>query len=215
VPVKDVGTVKLNAPFTGADMPAARKTTLTAVGIQTQTWARTEFRKKARGATDVWGILWAPLTLFAIAARLLKRAAGRAILKMLPRGSGKQKARGAILAMAIDGYGPPLVNGPTKASLARDAKLAKFASAVREEKKEAEIGVDSGRMVNALQFGRPDSIFHVEAQAVTIGVGVGYGPRFDAHRKIMPDTLTPGQTEQLETIAVKAYEATLKKGLGK
>lgn len=216
MPITEVGSVTLGAAAASAKaaLPAARQTALKAVGVQLLSWTFIAFRDKAQGKADGWGIKWKPITKFAIAGRLLKRAVGRAVRRMLPSGSDRNKARGAILAQAIRGYGDPPKNGPTDASKKRDAIFSKFSGEVEKEYANHEIGVDTGRLIASTQFGKPNNLVKYSENSVLVGTSMDYGPHFDKERPIFPATITPQQTKQLETKVGKVYESAVRKALG-
>jgi hypothetical protein len=215
MPITEVGSVTLGgaAASAKAALPAARQTALKAVGVQLLSWTWIAYRDKARGKSDGWGIKWQKIRRMSIAGRILKRKEGAAVLRMLPKGSGNHNARAAILAMAVKGMGPQPKNGPTPASRERDRKLTKFALAVSREHANHEIGVDQGRLIASVQFGKPNNLVKYSDNSVLVGTSMEYGPHFDKVRPIFPATVTPQQTKQLETMVSKVYEKTLKQHL--
>lgn len=179
--------------FAKGQLAAARSAALDECGVRTLSWVWEQYRVKARGGADVWGQTWAPLKIVSIGGRLLKRAVGRPVLRKMRRGPAYKAARAAILWKACT-----------------DPKFVpKFYAAVQAEMARHETGVDSGRQVNSLQFGKPDNITRKSDAAITLGTNVRYAPWFDAKRPIFPKQLTAAQVDELRRIAGKYYVRAL------
>lgn len=91
---------------------------------------------------------------------------------------------------------------------ARLGRLAKYRSAgdkARASMRAAawakhEIGVDTGRLVNSLQFGRPGNLTVKGSATITVGTVVEYAVYFDKVRPIFPTDLTKAQKDELANL---------------
>lgn len=208
------------------ELPIVRKTILTAVGVQVQSWGFQDFRERARGAA-AGGLSWTPIGELAIAGRLLKRKAGEKILRMLPGGASgvRRKQRAAILATAVFGPLPPVSGRKQKPAVrqrvqARRRALQAFARQVKKEFARHEIGVDTGRLVNSLAFGKggknvPGQVFQIQGKSVIVGTIVSYAKNFDGRRPIFgAQFIDGGRKKSLEKLAHDAYDLAIRKAIG-
>jgi hypothetical protein len=128
-----------------------------------------------------------------IAGRMLKRKVGADLLRKLPHGGDKARNRGAIIARATED--PDF--------------LPKFYTAFQNEASRYETGVDTGLLVNSLQYGKPGNYYAESAADVTVGTQVQYANWYDALRRIAPDRVTDEQQSTLDRQAAAVQEKAL------
>jgi hypothetical protein len=175
------------------------------VGIKALSYVWEDFRVKARGGSCPQGISWGPITIFSIAGRLMQRKVGEELLRKLPRGRDRDANRAAIIRRAC-----------TDPSF-----LPRFYAAVQQEFALHEIGVNTGRLVNSLIFGREGNVFREGSNQVEVGTdvidlasGLHYADEFHRRRKIVPDQFTPERIKQLEKLAASTFEKAMRQALG-
>ena len=169
-----------------AQVPFARTEAIRTVGVQVLAWGWLDYRDKSRGGSDVTGYQWKPLSPRTIEARWRKQF-GKG---WRGRVAGIQK-REATKGLA-----------KTKTGKVRPSRLA------------VAIGIDTGRLVNSLDFkttGNPDQIFTVSSKALTVGSAVLYAGYFDRPRRIFsPRFLTVDRRKRIKTLFVSAYTRAIK-----
>lgn len=207
---------------------------LKAIGVQAVAWVVQDYRERSTGAS-VGGVAWKPLTESAIRTRLAGRTPWqrqrdqlialreeeRPILerlrRMLPSDKSKQingdKAKGrrvrGFLAREFEKKNPELRKIRKKRQTIRSQRKA----AIAKELSSAQIGVDTGRLVNSLVFGVPElasiktpksapsekALFEVQGQTINIGSVMKYAKHYDALRPIFtPDFIDQQRRESLE-----------------
>ena len=152
------------------------------------------FIAKARGGTDEAGISWKPLDRKTVAYG--RRHPGLASARGAAKGKGR--ASRPLLTDAQDSvwravYAQSLRRlGSAEAAAAAWAVvkgmggktiLAEYGGVT------VEIGRDTGRLLNSLTAGTPDSLMEILRNSVVVGTNVEYAGYFHAKRPLWPDRL--------------------------
>lgn len=179
-------------PTTSGDR--VRTSTLKAGAVELLSIIQEAFIAKSRGGTDEAGITWKPLDPKTVAYG--RRHPGLASA----RGSAKGKKRPgrplltdaqdsvwrAIYAQNLRRLGSAeaagLAWGVVK-GMGGKTILAEYGGVT------VEIGRDTGRLLNSLTAGTPDSLMEILRNSVVVGTNVEYAGYFHAKRPLWPDRL--------------------------
>lgn len=165
-------------------LPAARHEALLAVGVRLLSWGWLDYRDKSRGGSDQTGYQWKPLSQRTINARWRRQF--------------KSGWRDKVAAIRI-----------------RESKAApKTATGkLRPSKLAVAIGIDTGRLINSLDFKAksPFRLLTVATQSVTVGSVIKYAGHFDEQRKIFPPGfLTLDRKKQVQLVFNRSYDKAVK-----
>jgi len=202
---------------------------LTEVGVFLLAEASRDYRAKSKRQTDKAGNSWPMITRAAIISRFHRRPnspymkAGaevdrlrgeeKAVLedlrRRLPRGRNPERARqrGAIASW----WFAETKEGQKASKLRKriNTKRASRRGMVDRDHSKAVIGVDTGRLVNSLDFKKqsPEMLLQASNTAVTIGTVVQYAKHFDAKRAIIASNfMTPARVARCGLIMTKHVE---------
>lgn len=197
----------ITASFRSASDVAAGRSSVeitTGIGLQCLSWAIADYRARARGGSDAAGNKWEPIKRVSIASRILARAAGQEVRRLLRRGSRWRNWNAFVIYKAA--------NDP--------AWFPEFYSQVSIEFASHEIGVNTGRLVSSLTAGiegapKPiaqsiNAFWRVMPSSVEFGTLIEYAKYFAAKRPIFfPNMLTAQRKKALGVIVSKILAAKL------
>jgi hypothetical protein len=174
------GEVVANLDLAQKNVAAAREPAMKAVGVRVLSWGYQDFRAKSKGET-AGGQTWHAITDAAVWSRVRKSqtyintiAAARALYgeppmpeelrKRLPKGKGKylQAVRGAIIRKYMETH-PEYDRAVKAAQKKRQTIRGKRQKLFDKYNSGKKIGVDTGRLANSLQFGKPGNLFVVSS----------------------------------------------------
>jgi hypothetical protein len=223
----------------------AAPTVLKAWGIQLVSWVIQDYRKKSEGE-NVQGVKWAEIGDGAIYARLWGRESWRALGEELEALWSEEQELRKPLRKKGDRTTPDQRKRNSAEYARRRPKLQKIRDDRKkiaeerrerfaEEKAQAQVGVDTGRLVNSFVYGVSDlaslqglaprmkagspapskAIWELTGDSITVGSQQFYSGYFDNLRPIIPQGfLDPVRMERLQTIAVDVAQQLFNKSAG-
>ena len=232
------GEVVTQLDLAQKNVAAAREPAMKAVGVRVLSWGYQDFRAKSRGE-EAGGTKWRPITEAAIWSRVRKSKTyantvpqARALYnqppmpdelrRRLPRGKGAflAKVRAAIIAKYLEEH-PEYEREIRAFQKKRRAVWDRRRKLFDRYNRGAKIGVDTGRMANSLQFGKPGNLFTVDSVSVTVGAsaidpktGKDYAVYFDEHRPIFGEGfIDEKRREELARVLNRVFERAIKDGM--
>jgi len=209
---------------------------LTEVGVYVLGEVMRDYRAKSKGQADKAGNTWPMITRGAIITRFHRRPsspymkATADIIRMrneeqtvledlrrrLPRGRSpaRNAQRGAIASAWYETPAGRKAKGIRKRI---NTKRTSRRGMVDRDHSKAAIGVDTGRLVNSLDFRKqsPEMLLNATATTVTVGTVVSYAKHFDAKRAIIASNfMTPARVQRCESIMKKHVDRVIKDTLG-
>lgn len=206
---------------------------LVEVGVYLLGEAQRDFRAKSRGEADKAGNTWPGITEGAIRSRFWRTRRNSQYVKMAYELQSLRNREESLLASLLKTLprGKNAVMSKWRAGIAakwretpegREAtKLRQRIKSIRErrtriiasEHAKAKTGIDSGRLVNSLQFGK--ALLEVASNFLTLGTQIVYAKWFDLVRPIFPENfITPQRMTRIESICKKHAEKQLRESLG-
>lgn len=195
---------------------------LTAIGAQTASWVVQDYVAKSRHGADAAGKTWADIQPETVKNRIRRLAPYRRLrdrLKALSQ-QARQIRTGKVGARKLSEGSKAKRLKQIEASRAkiREQIEALYAAALGQYA----IGIDTGRLINSLVFGRPElakirvrppqgtdkqpavAVLDVKADSVTIGSNQEYAHHFDEKRPIISaGMITTERRKGLEQIALE------------
>lgn len=216
---------------------------LSNIGIQVVSWIVQDYRKRSAGQ-EAGGVKWESLTDSAIYSRLRARQPWKETTEALGKLWVEEKAIRRPLRRKLQkiGRGKKKLTEEYERRNERLGQIREERQTIKADRKamftaektSAQIGVDTGRLVNSFVYGVSDlaslqglaprlkggetperAIWLLEADSITVGSSQEYAGYFDERRPIIgPTFLNETRLETLANIAVMVGQAFVNKRIG-